>query len=156
MTPKLLLNYSWNTPLNYPLNYLLNYPLRKPECIVSHTRTDGRTDILTPWAPVGAKKLNFLYTLKFTGIGFVHVLDFVVWHCALQTESGDQTVQPPWITQLGWASSSWAFTHWEGHTSDSWASPTQSAPPLEGTGLLQKRVRDLLQELFPSLTKIKI
>ena len=46
-------NYSLNYPLNYSLNYPLNYPFRKPYLNI----TDGQTNnILTHWAPVGAKK----------------------------------------------------------------------------------------------------
>ena len=62
-----------------------------------------------------------------------------------------QSDQPPQITQSGLAV---AVARSELEQTVVWLlSPWQAVPPLDGAGLLQSRVRDFLQLLFPSLTR---
>ena len=79
------------------------------------------------------------------------VLVLVEVHSALQADPEPQSDHPPQITQSGLAV---AVARSELEQTEVWLlSPWQAVPPLDGAGLLQSRVRDFLQLLFPSLTR---
>ena len=79
----------------------------------------------------------------------MQVLVLVEVHSALQADPEPQPDQPPEITQSGLLVAV-ARSVLE-QTAVSLLSPWQEVPPLEGGGLLQSRVLDFLQLLFPSL-----
>ena len=85
------------------------------------------------------------------GAGLVQVRVFSEVHSALQAEPEPQSDQPPSMTQSGLLVAL-ARSVLE-QTAVSLLSPWQEVPPLEGGGLLQSRVLDFLQLLFPSLTR---
>ena len=93
--------------------------------------------------------LLLVLTLALYGDGLVHDLVLVDEQAAEHSVGGPQIDHPPRTTQSGLLSGLLRSTCV--HASEDWSTPTQSAPPCAGAGLLQYLDLSFIHVLFPSL-----